>query len=320
MITVVLAVVASLFTAAAATSFAAAAPLPANAGKIAAARGVTAPDGPISGQLVPALRGTAAAVATAPLTSQRLRNLNATQHPGPKATPLDITPWSGTIHNGWGAFPNVTSSGAQATHTVNPRIAMTSNDPDVIYAPTLFPSGTSCIEVSTFYWKGGNGVGAWNWCSASPAFDAVAWIDSSFVSTYTVPFNGLPAYTVRDVQTDPVTNSWTAYLYNYTTRSWDALFTSADTSKLGLSGGGWDMYEIYTDYNPATGEGYYCTETYGSMWWATNIRIRVNGSWQLLTPGNSSVAPTSGVVSTDYGCYSLSFTLQTPNSNWQVTH
>jgi hypothetical protein len=230
----------------------------------------------------------------------------------------DITPWPGSLHNGWGVFPNQASNGAQAKHTVNPQIHLSATNPDIIYAPTLDPSGKTCIEVTTYYWQGGNAVGAWDWCAASPGFAAIAPIDANFVNTYTVPFQGLPAYTVRDVQTDPVTNSWTASLYNYTTGAWDPLYTSANTSKLTETHGGWDMFEVYTEYNPATGEGHYCTETYGSMWYATDIQVRFGSTWTTLTPANSTI-PT-GVTSTDFGCYSLSFTVPTANSSWQVTH
>jgi hypothetical protein len=281
------------------------------------------PDSPVSGRAVPALRGDAArAAAGGELSAQVLKrgeDFKASQGQQ-KASAVPLPPWSGSLHTVWGAFPTVVSDGAQATHTVNPGISIPSGNPDVVYAPTLVPSGKTCIEVTTFYWQGGNGVGAWDWCAASPGFAAVAWIDSSFLSTYTTPFQGLPAYTVLDVQTNAVTNSWTAYLYNYTTSTWDALFTSADTSKLVDPHGGWSMFEVYTEYNPSTGEGYYCTETYGTQFHAANLQIKVGGTWQALTTSNSSVTPPGSVSSTDFGCYGLSFTLQTANSHWQVSH
>jgi hypothetical protein len=277
--------------------------------------GTTAIDGPVSGELVPALRGKAAADAAGSHVTDRYRELATTRAERRSQT---IQPWADALHNGWGVFPTVVSDGAQATHSVNPQIHISPTNPDIIYAPTLTPSGKTCIEVTTFYWQGGNGVGAWDWCAPNPGFAAVAWIDAGFLDTYTVPFHGLRAYTVRDVQTDPVTNSWTAYLFNHTTGAWDELFTSADTSKLVDPHGGWSMFEVYTYYNPGTGEGHYCTETYGSMWWTTDYQLMVNGSWQSVTPANSSTS--TGVGSTDLGCYSLSLSINTPNSNWQVTH
>ncbi|GAA1300194.1 carbohydrate-binding protein [Saccharothrix xinjiangensis] len=288
------------------------------------------PDSPVSGRLVPAVRGEAARAAAGSQVSagvlKRGESLRAGRPEAAKpsdATTSDtttITPWSGSLHVVWGAFPTVSSIGAQATHTVNPGISIPSGNPDVVYAPTLVPSGKTCIEVTTFYWQGGNGVGAWDWCAASPGFAAVAWIDSGFLSTYTTSFQGLPAYEVLDVQTNAVTNSWTAYLYNYTTSSWDALFTSADTAKLSETHGGWSMFEVYTEYNPSTGEGHYCTETYGTQYHAANLKIKLGSTWTPLTTSNSNVTPPGSVNSTDFGCYGLSFTLQTANSHWQVTH
>ncbi|WP_461118661.1 carbohydrate-binding protein [Saccharothrix stipae] len=314
--------------------FAAGAPVSASAADRAVPVAAPTPDSPVSGRLVPAVRGDAARAAAGGAVSEKFQALGAARHTdragatqrGDRADgdwrtgTADLPPWSGSLHTVWGAFPNVASDGAQATHTINPGIRMSAGNPDVVYAPTLDPSGKTCIEVTTFYWQGGNGVGAWDWCAASPGFAAVAWIDANFVSTYTTPFQGLPAYTVLDVQTNAVTNSWTAYLYNYTTGAWDALFTSADPAKLGITHGGWSMFEVYTEYNPATGEGYYCTETYGTQFHAANIQIKVGGTWSALTTSNSSVTPPGSVSSTDFGCYSLSFTLPTANSHWQVSH
>jgi hypothetical protein len=279
---------------------------------IAAPATVSVANAPVSGQLVPALRGAAAAEASS-YVSQRFRQQS-------DARVQDLPPWSRSLHAGWGAFPNNASNGAQATHTVNPTLRIPAGNPDIIYAPTLDPSGKTCIEVTTYYWQGGNAVGAWDWCAASPGFAAVAGMDANFVSKYTTTVNGKPAYTVQDVQTNAVTNSWTAYLFNYTTNAWDALYTSANTSKLTETHGGWDMFEVYTEYNPATGEGYYCGVTSGSTWAASSIQIRFGSTWQTLTTGNSNVPPPSGVHSADFGCESLTFTVPTPNSSWRVTH
>ncbi len=310
--------------------FAATAPASAStvdkAGEVAA----PTPDSPVSGRLVPALRGEAARAAAGPLVSEQFRKLGESRHSDradidranadQPVGATTIPPWTGSLHAGWGAFPNVASDGAQATHTVNPSIHISASNPDVVYAPTLDPSGKTCIEVTTFYWQGGNGVGAWDWCAASPGFATVSWIDTNFVNTYTTTVQGLPAYTVLDVQTNAVTNSWTAYLYNYTTSTWDALFTSADPAKLTNLHGGWDMFEVYTNYNAATGQGYYCTETVGAQFHATGIQIKVGGTWSLLTTSNSSITPPGSVSSASFGCNGLTFAVPTANSYWKVTN
>ena len=282
----------------------------------AAATTVVARDAPVSGKLVPALRGAAAAAATT-YVSQKFREQSTARTQG--VAPA-ITPWSGSLHSAWGAFPTNASNGAQATHTINPNVQIPAGNPDIIYAPTLDPSGKTCIEVSTYYWQGGNAVGAWDWCAASPGFAAVAGLDANFVSTYTTTVNGHPAYKVRDIQTNATTNSWTAYLFNYTTNSWDALYTSANTSKLSQTHGGWDMFEVYTTYNPATSEGYYCGPTVGSTWAASDIQTRFGTTWQTLTPSNSSIQSPATLNNADFGCQNLTFTIPTANSNWQVTH
>jgi hypothetical protein len=273
---------------------------------------VSTNDAPVSGQLVPALRG-AAAVEAGSYVSQRFHQQSA-------ASARDIPPWSGSLHAAWGVFPNNASNGAQATHSVDPNIHIPSGNPDIIYAPTLDPSGKTCIEVTTYYWQGGNAVGAWDWCAASPGFAAIAGIDANFISKYTTTVNGKPAYTIQDVQTNATTNSWTAYLFNYTTNAWDALYTSANTSKLTETHGGWDMFEVYTEYNPAAGEGYYCGATAGSSWAASNIQIRFGTTWQTLTTANSQIQSPSTVNPADLGCESLTFSVPSANSSWRVTH
>lgn len=265
---------------------------------------------PVSGRLVPALRGAEAAKASAYVT-EKFRQLS-------DARARDLPPWTGSLHNGWGAFPFEASNGAQATHSVDPTIQIPSGNPDVIYAPTLDPSGKTCIEVTTYYWQGGNAVGAWDWCAESPGFAAVRGIDANFIATYTTTVNGQPAYQVRDIQTDATTNSWTAYLFNYTTNSWDALYTSANTSKLTETHGGWNMFEVYTEYDATTGEGYYCAETAGRTWFATDMRIRFGSTWETLTTANSDIAASPDPA--DFGCENLTFSVPTPNSTWRVTH
>jgi hypothetical protein len=281
-----------------------------------------APDAPVSDHLVPALRGAAAAEATSYVTQKfrqqsDLRKQSLTAQP---ASPQSLAPWSGSLHTVWGAFPNNASNGAQATHTINPDIHIPSTDPDIIYAPTLDPSGKTCIEMTTYYWNGGNAVGAFDWCDPSPHFAATRGFDSTFMSTYTTTVGGRPAYKVRDIQTNATTNSWTAYLYNFTTNAWDPFYTSANTSKLSETHGGWDMFEVYTQYNSATGEGYYCADSTGSTWAASGIQIRFGTTWQTLTTSNSNIPAPSGVNSADFGCQNLTFTVVQPNSSWKVTH
>src|SRR5262245_24456252 len=91
---------------------------------VAAGADAPVPDGPVSGRLVPALRGAAANAAVEPRVTERFRELGAARHGAAPARTTDITPWQGSLHTVWGAFPNSASNGAQATQTVNPGIHM----------------------------------------------------------------------------------------------------------------------------------------------------------------------------------------------------
>jgi hypothetical protein len=287
------------------------------------------PYAPHSKTVVPGITGAAARRADPPMSAtKRWAELNAASHRAAShktAAAGTIKPslssWSGADHNYWGAFPSQTVYGAQATQSLNPDTVLSSSSKDIIYSPTLDPSGLTCIEMSTIYFSGGDQVGAWNWCATSPGFAKVTAINASFLSTYTTTIDGQPFYSVQDVQTNPTTNSWTSYLYNYSTKAWDTFYTSANTSKLSNSGGGWDMNEVYTYYNTSTDEGSYCTQSYGANWETVNLQYQLStgGSWVAATPSHNTmnVAYPSGE---QVGCGDASYWLPTANSNWKVTN
>ena len=132
--------------------------------------------------------------------------------------------------------------------------------------------------------------------------------------------NGQPVYSVQDVQTNPATNQWTAYLYNYTTNGWDTFYQSASTSRLGSTGGGYDMMEVYTYYNPATGEGQYCTgHRCGVQTTGLQYQTTYGGAWTPATTANSSLS-LSAPGPTGLGCSDQNYTVITPNSAFSVTN
>jgi hypothetical protein len=286
------------------------------------------PNAPHSGKMVPGVTGAAARRADPPISAaKRWAELNAASHRAarhravPNKPQPSLTPWSGQFHGYWGTDPAQTIYGAQATQGLNPGTVLPSSSPDIIYSPTLDPSGITCIEMSTIYFNGGDQVGAWDWCASSPGFKKVSAVNSSFLATYTTTVGGQPFYSVQDVQTDPATNSWTSYLYNYTTGAWDTYYTSANTSKLSNSGGGWDMSEVYTTYNSSTGEGDYCTQTYGANLESAGLEYQLSpgGSWTSAAPAysNMNLAYPRG---SDLGCANSTFWLPTANSEWRVTN
>jgi hypothetical protein len=280
--------------------------------------------------MVPGVTGAAASRDDPPISAtKRWAELNAASHraarhraAGNRPLP-SLTPWSGTLHNDWGTFPAQTIYGAQATQSLNPGTVLPSSDPpaETLFAPTLDPSGITCIEMSTIYNDTGDQIGAFDWCVSQPTFKKITDINSSFLATYTTTIGGQPFYSVQDVQTDPVTNSWTSYLYNYTTNAWDTYYTSANTSKLSNSGGGWDINEVYTTYNSSTGQGDYCTQTYGANMETTGLEYQLSsgGSWVSADPtdSNMNLAYPRG---SDLGCANSTFWLPTLNSQWRVTN
>jgi hypothetical protein len=286
------------------------------------------PAAPHSGKSIPGISGAAAHRLDSPESpDQRRAELAAagSRRVAP-AVPSAVTPnlptWSGAFHGYWGTFPSVVVSGAQATQSVNPRVQLGPSDPDTLYSPTLYPTGAGCIEATTIYAYDttnkapGIWVGAWDWCGTR-GFQVRTPVDASFLSTYTVAMSGQDYYTVQDVLTDSATNTWTAYLYNYQTATWDTLYTSS-----GSSGGtnlGWAMDEVYTNYNSGTGEGFYCSESYGANWETYALSYQIGGQWVAADSANSgtNLAYPRG---SDLGCATDSFWLPTANANFKVTN
>ncbi len=295
------------------------------------------PDAPHSGKVVPGVTGAAARENDPPLSaSQRFAEDTAGSQvtggqagtagggpaaPAGTATTAGLTSWTGAFHGAWGTFPAQTIYGAQATQSLNPGLKAPTSGSQFVYAPTLDPSGIDTIEMTTIYDSGGNYVGAWDWGAASPSFAKTATINSSFLATYATKVNGQYFYSVQNVQTDQTANTWTAYLYNYTTDSWDTFYSSSDTAKLSNSGGGWDMDEVYTDYNSSTGEGDYCTLSYGDVFESTGLQYQLSsgGAWTAATTSNSIMSPAYPRGS-DLGCTDLGYALPTQNSTLAVTN
>ncbi|MFI1052220.1 ricin-type beta-trefoil lectin domain protein [Streptomyces griseoruber] len=301
--------------------------------------GSPAPDARHSERVVPGTTGAAVRKTLPAEVTRRFSELNASRHLGSvgvhedapsapassapalsatDATTNAISPWTGESHDAWGVFPTGgTMRGAQATHSVNLSIQV---GDDTVYAPTLDPSAITCIEMTTIYNGGTIWVGAWDWCAASPGWAKYTVVDSAFLDTYTKKVNGRPSYSVQDFQTNATTNEWTSYLYNYDTHEWELYFRSANTSKLSNSGGGWDMMEVYTNYDPATGEGQYCAGTKGAVFQTTGLKFQnsFGGGWAAATTANSKVATT--VKSSELGCSDLSYAVLTANSGFSLTN
>lgn len=223
-----------------------------------------------------------------------------------------------TLHEAWEDIPNDVANGAMATQSIDPNLDVPTTGDDTLYTPTLMPGRVSCIELTTIYWHDAAELGAWDWCADQPGFDRIVGFDSSFLSTYTATVNGRPSYTARIIQTDASTNAWSVDLYNYATGAFDTFYTSQGTTKLSGNDTGWDMWEIYTNVDPATGNGYYCPAVAGHSFESSGIQFNLGGSWQQASSSNATFSPSSRPDGgADFQCPSLSF--GGGNGDWTVT-
>ncbi|EOD64352.1 hypothetical protein [Amycolatopsis vancoresmycina] len=266
---------------------------------------VAVPVSAAPGGTVPGLTGAAAKAAAGPM-AEKFRQLRQ---------PASLA----QRHTFWGPEPQLSSGadGVVVTQSITPGLRI-SNTSDVVYAPTMKPTGHSCIEVVTAYGLGEAAqVWAWDWCrSVSPA--KVVPIDSTFLATYTSSVNGHPAYTVQEVRTSSSGNSWTASLRNVKTGGWDTLFSQSGSDQSSLNEG-WDIFELYSTRNPATGNAYYCSDARGAVFESSSLQLRIGGRWTDASPSNSPLRPTANPRPADYDCSTLRFEVPSPNSTWRVT-
>jgi hypothetical protein len=221
------------------------------------------------------------------------------------------------LHTDWGVgFSQPTAKGMRATHNVLTGAGTTTRGNEYIYSPTALSPGGACMEMTTAYTPSGPLLWAWDWCGGRSQVGKAVSMNSSFLSTYTTTVNGQPAYSFEVSQTNASTNEWTGYLYNYTTHAYETFFVSAGSYDLGNNGFGWDMFEIYSSIEPATGIGYYCTDMAGKSFDASEISLNLNGSWQLATPANSRDFGNPPPAGSKFQCPKLTFQLDTPNNHW----
>jgi hypothetical protein len=220
-----------------------------------------------------------------------------------RAAAQQIHPTAGT------AFKDVgTNRGAFANQSVTTSLHPT-NSGTVIYTPTMYPAGGSCIEVTTVYAASEQAVEAWDWCN-NIDFEASVPIDSSFLSRYT---NGSSAYAVQISQTNTSQNTWTASLYNYQTKTYDTLYTSSGSTQAGTVG--WDINELYSDVD-GNGRSYACADMSGKTFSSSGIQVNLNGSWQAASTSNSDARfdrPAS-----EFDCADRSYQMIEKYDHWQV--
>jgi hypothetical protein len=222
------------------------------------------------------------------------------------------------LHAWWGSFPKTNSGpGVIATQSISATLRL-SDPSDILYAPTMTPADNSCIEVVTVHTTHTPQIWAWDWCvKIAPV--AVVNVTPSFMSTYTAIINGRTSYTTKDVRTNAKTNTWTAYLFNYKTGSWDTLWSQAGHDRSGLSFG-WDMFEFYSSTNPATGSTYVCgdLQAAGTQVESSSIAVRHGHQWNLASPANTMWNPEAKPNPASYLCPDMQFNIVQRNSAWMV--
>jgi hypothetical protein len=226
---------------------------------------------------------------------------------------------SSTLHAVWGTMVPTTSAfiGAMATQSVDANLKVAANE--FVYAPTLMPGTDSCIELTTIYSAGAAQLGAWDWCATAPSFVKVRTVDAAFLATYTATVHGRSAYTEKTVVTDEATNTWTTYLYNHATGNWDVFDSVSGPAALSNTTAGWDLFEIYTNTDPNSGNGYYCADSRGVSWESSGMQWSfTSGVWQKPDTSNSSLA--SPPTPASFRCPTLTFSIVSANDDFTVTN
>ena len=222
-----------------------------------------------------------------------------------------------TFHSDWGVFPSgVTApTGMMAVQSILPGFATSGGD--YLYAPTLYPAGNSCIEATTAYGGGGVQIWAWDWCNRQTLGKA-ATVNAAFIADYVQ--NG--AYSIWISQTNAANNTWEMYLHNYATSAWDPFYTSSGHdpgNPPGTNSAGYDMFEVYTNTNSATGQLNICPQLAGLAFTSSSIEQQQAGIWTPLTAANVDPGSTSPPQSDLFGCTGLTAQYPTQYSQWQVT-
>ncbi len=212
-----------------------------------------------------------------------------------RSMPTPMPSWPGEAHPSFGpGWEGAGDIGVMATHSINPP-GIVLPTTDWLFAPTLYPGGLSCIEVSTVY-VDGLYVSPFDWCGGG--WQDGWLVDAAFQDKYVRS----SAYTIKIIQTNAVTNEWKAYLFNHNTIAWDKLYEKAGDH--GPPSGGWDVFELRTHYNSATTVGDFCDRTAGYSFSTKDLYFRVgNNLWTPATASNTDRSTDDNPAS--FGCPGL---------------
>lgn len=224
------------------------------------------------------------------------------------AAASDLSPWDDSRQGVFGYSWGFDAAGVTATHSIGTDGSFGSRDN--VWAPTVYPGGVACFEMSTVY--DGDGrvyLRPYDWCNNGGWQPGWA-VDANFRNAYVQDGQ----YTIRIELTDAGTNTWTAYLRNVGTGNWDYLYSRGGTHD-GERSGGWDYFEVFTNYNSDTGMGDYCDRMAGRTFATTGLSFKLNNEW---TPAGGVNMNTIDVGNDfSYGCPGL--TLSRNSDGWTVT-
>ncbi len=222
------------------------------------------------------------------------------------------------LHTSWGIRMPFSggSLGMRALQSVFSGAGTTTRGGDFVYAPTAIPAGGACIEMTTAYTPSGPRLWAWDWCGGRDTVGKLVNMDATFMARYTTMVNGRSAYNVDIHRTSASPNTWTSLLFNYQTNVWDSFYTSSGVYDLPQFAFGWNMFEIYSTIEPATGVGYYCTDMNGRAFESSSIQLLVNNVWTAATPANAPADSSTPPSGSRFQCPQLTFSIAHPNDRW----
>lgn len=212
----------------------------------------------------------------------------------------------GTFGYSWGGTGR---SGVVAVHSVTPDGAFSSTDH--VWAPSLYAGGTACFEMVTVHHSDGHVyLTPHDWCGGG-GFQPGIPMNAAFKDKYV----RIGKYYIKVEQTNATTNTWEASLFNHQTQVWEQVYSKGGVHD-GDESGGWDYFEVFTEYNDDKGMGDYCDRLAGYEFSAKILMFKIDGQW--VAPNSTNMTTIGSTVSEDYGCPAL--TLTRPSATeWQVT-
>ncbi len=199
-----------------------------------------------------------------------------------------------------------------------------------IFAPTMHPAWSSCLENSSYYNSTAAGETAhftvFNFCLSSPTFIFDANVNAQFVSEYVRRGPQRRQMYVSEIFTPDQqitgTSRWYSILYNFSKHRYDIIISAPAIGSYQADAFGWSIIEPYAAAGP-------CPSVAPVMASGLALHNTQTGAWDSVTPslagGASTEISVEGgsnnpcLLGDSTGPPSMNFLLLQPNSQWQVT-